>query len=408
MVSQLGWIDFSSEDRAKVKQALDMLSETSTLDELGIGQIRDAFGDLLFPGISTIQTRAKYFIFIPRLLREYQQLSADRHKKQTLQDYLRIEENKLVRQLIDSCSGKESGIIGIKAIDKGGVNQLPSSIYWGGLRKFNIVKTSDSLTEMGKKLKDKENRQSQGHKNDDFDFCESSLFDLPNNDKDWRNKSKLEMQLSADESSFLISKMTETPGLENSVFAQVFASKRIKNKKLICELGFDELAMEILNENEFSATCNRNLKLARDFSLAMVGPHTVFNILLAQANGSDDQVTELFEEYRKWANEAAGRAVFNNIEGWLSVRVDGKSRNIKSHTYQFIRDFADAFQKASDYEKPGDKIQTIVGLQSRKNKGKLSKLNNNSPYDGWVGIERLDFRWSTAKVILKDLLEGGC
>jgi hypothetical protein len=33
--------------------------------ELGIGSIRDGFADILFPGTSTIQTRVRYFLFIP-------------------------------------------------------------------------------------------------------------------------------------------------------------------------------------------------------------------------------------------------------------------------------------------------------------------------------------------------------
>ena len=63
----LGWIDFSKSERSKVLSVLNLLSESGTLDELGIAQIRDGFANLFFPGTSTIQTRAKYFMIIPRL-----------------------------------------------------------------------------------------------------------------------------------------------------------------------------------------------------------------------------------------------------------------------------------------------------------------------------------------------------
>ena len=59
---QLGWIDFSKSERNKVLNVLDMLSEAGTLDELGIAPIRDGFANRFFPGTSTIQTRAKYFL----------------------------------------------------------------------------------------------------------------------------------------------------------------------------------------------------------------------------------------------------------------------------------------------------------------------------------------------------------
>ena len=45
-MSQLGWIDFSPDERKKVRTVLAMLSEPGTLDELGVGQVRDAFSDL--------------------------------------------------------------------------------------------------------------------------------------------------------------------------------------------------------------------------------------------------------------------------------------------------------------------------------------------------------------------------
>jgi len=60
-VSAIGWVDFSSEHRDKVKSVIDLLSTPGVIDELGIGVIRDSFSDSLFPGVSTIQTRAKYF-----------------------------------------------------------------------------------------------------------------------------------------------------------------------------------------------------------------------------------------------------------------------------------------------------------------------------------------------------------
>ena len=55
---QLGWIDFSKEDRQKAFDVINLLSEQGAVDELGIGVIRDAFANYFFPGTSTIQTRA--------------------------------------------------------------------------------------------------------------------------------------------------------------------------------------------------------------------------------------------------------------------------------------------------------------------------------------------------------------
>ena len=66
---ELGWIDFSKTERNKILSVLDLLSESGTLDELGIALVRDGFSNLFFPGTTTIQTRAKYFFIVPYALK---------------------------------------------------------------------------------------------------------------------------------------------------------------------------------------------------------------------------------------------------------------------------------------------------------------------------------------------------
>ena len=61
---QLGWIDFSKEDRQKALDVINLLGEQGAVDELGIGTVRDAFANCFFPGTSTVQTRAKYFFIL--------------------------------------------------------------------------------------------------------------------------------------------------------------------------------------------------------------------------------------------------------------------------------------------------------------------------------------------------------
>ena len=46
---------------------MNLLSEQGAVDELGTGIVRDAFANYFFPGTSTIQTRAKYFLIVPYL-----------------------------------------------------------------------------------------------------------------------------------------------------------------------------------------------------------------------------------------------------------------------------------------------------------------------------------------------------
>ncbi len=63
-MSSFGWLDYSEHERRRTLDVVELFREKDTRDELGIGSVRDAFADLLFPGTSTIQTRARYFLFI--------------------------------------------------------------------------------------------------------------------------------------------------------------------------------------------------------------------------------------------------------------------------------------------------------------------------------------------------------
>ena len=113
-MSSIGWIDFSSEHRDKVRTVLDLLSASGVVDELGIGVVRDSFADRMFPGLSTIQTRAKYFTLTALLIQDYQVTERARRKPRTLEHYLEDEEKTCRISLVNHHGdGRQSlGIIG--------------------------------------------------------------------------------------------------------------------------------------------------------------------------------------------------------------------------------------------------------------------------------------------------------
>ncbi len=69
-MSTFTWLDYFEHERRQAMEVIDLFGEDETRDELGLGTIRDAFADLLFPGTSTIQTRARYFLFVPWAFRD--------------------------------------------------------------------------------------------------------------------------------------------------------------------------------------------------------------------------------------------------------------------------------------------------------------------------------------------------
>jgi hypothetical protein len=135
---QLGWIDFSRSERDKILQTLKQLEESVALDELGIGVIRDGFADILFPGISTLQTRAKYFVLLPYIFAKAEQESWKRSGD--ILPWIHRQEDALVPVLINNSADK-SRIIGLRSYGRGkSVKVKPSSIYWNGMRTYEILR----------------------------------------------------------------------------------------------------------------------------------------------------------------------------------------------------------------------------------------------------------------------------
>ncbi|MGH3706350.1 MAG: DUF6361 family protein, partial [Agromyces sp.] len=60
MASTVAWLDTSTDEQRRVREVIALFSQQESRDELGIGQIRDALSDHLFPGTSVLQTRARY------------------------------------------------------------------------------------------------------------------------------------------------------------------------------------------------------------------------------------------------------------------------------------------------------------------------------------------------------------
>ena len=142
----LGWIDFSKSERNKVLSVLELLSEKGTLDELGIAPIRDGFAERFFPGTSTIQTRAKYFLIVPYALKELER-GGDSTPASVLRTFDRMERS--CAEMFLAKNQDEAGIIGKRSLSGGRwVKRTPADIYWAGLRRYGIfVGGKLSLTE---------------------------------------------------------------------------------------------------------------------------------------------------------------------------------------------------------------------------------------------------------------------
>jgi len=406
-MSSIGWVDFSSTDREKVSQVLAMLQEPGTLDELGIGQIRDAFADLLFPGFSTIQTRAKYFITVPRIIRDYLALDARAQRRTSLRDYLEAQENELARLLVKRHSSAEGGIIGSEMIEsEQGVARKPSSVYWNGLRQFGIVNTVKSLAEFSREVGQVQLApRAAGHDEDDSDATSHrSIVHLDVFDSGWVNDASI--HLSESEARFLIDKLTHTPAIRNSVVSQFLihglATELVGDG--VGSLTFPELVAWVKGRAEVSQACRHNLELAEEFSDAIRGAHIRFNILIARNSGNMALVSKREEDFSQWLAQARERNLFaaSSADDWLQAATAGGAR-INVNAREFLRQWHEAIYQ----KKPSSTLDRLVGIRAEKNKGRRSVLLKNlGETPNWQGMDSLIYRWPTARTVLRDIMQG--
>jgi hypothetical protein len=103
-MSAFVWLDYSERERQKMLDFVDLFRKHDTRDELGIGSVRDAFADILFPGTSTIMTRAR----------------------------------RAELDLVEPIERSDDSDGNIGKVGKNTLKRLPSSVYWQGLSIWGI------------------------------------------------------------------------------------------------------------------------------------------------------------------------------------------------------------------------------------------------------------------------------
>lgn len=133
MIVERGLVDRGNTARADELLGLeDPSARADSRDVLGVGTLRDAIADAFFPGVTTQQTRAKYFLFVPAL---YAQLESER-VRDSHERMHQLEDELLQRLRAEAGKYGPEGIIGSRSWKV--PLRPPSEIYWNGLRTWGI------------------------------------------------------------------------------------------------------------------------------------------------------------------------------------------------------------------------------------------------------------------------------
>ena len=385
---ELGWIDFSKTERSKILSVLDLLGEKGVLDELGIAPIRDGYSDLFFPGTSTIQTRAKYFFIVPYAFRDLEFNNQYEYSK--LRKTFNSTEEKCGQIFLEN-NPDESGIIGKRSIQGGGwVSRTPASIYWAGLRKYGFFKGKMSIDQYIKFITIQKqntsgaanlgNRSDESHDDKNpGDVQKKYLFNIPTYKRDWMDSLKINLTL--EEGQFLKDQIIET--CPNSLIAHVL-------KEDIREF-VDIPTFGDLDVIKFPDEIQNSLIKARSFSEFCFALRVIYNLMV-----SENKNRKANEEYSKLDFESVSNVDINGIMNSLGI--------FNPYLGAFLRDS----RKAMANNDLGE-LKDIIRRREIFLKGiNRSKTAHPGEYDvnEWFSGERLDYRFSIAKVIVSDIYES--
>jgi Family of unknown function (DUF6361) len=405
-MSQLGWIDFSPTHRNKVMLVMDLFKEQGVIDELGLGTIRDSISDLIFPGTSTIQTRAKYFLLIPWILQDIE----SRGKTDRFQSELEESEVHFIKVLRSKTN--TGGIIGA-TLRNANPKRKPSSIYWSGLRTYDILNFKGSISDYinyqkhyAKKRQTQKKQiveadgNVQGDDRDANHLYQQHLWcQLPKPAADW--KTNLTIDLTEEEAKFLQERIIRSNPDSLWSFTLNHISKEARTFSSIA----DFLSVEKLPEK-----LRELLQLAVDFNTIMQGALIRYNLLIqtSRENGRAKELQPIWNNYWKeiqkfdwnsWdTNQLWKYCPFTQfptkrfVESWIEI--------VKSNTFNQTR--ADQLLKDRELRLKGVRR---ARLNDKAIAQKQESFTGISVFeDGTVSY--LNYRWNTVRTFLNDIQNG--
>lgn len=390
MTSLLAWVDYSGAHREGMDRLLDAFRDKGTVDELGIGTIRDTFSDTLFPGTSTLHTRARYLLFVPWAVTA---TTVHRYTLDRAVTELRRMEVRLIHALLNNDPEPE-GVIGRDS--KATLKRMPSEVYWGSITRFGIKRCDHGIQQHLRAT-----TAAPAASADDEDGPRATAMDpcfreLPPPPSDWLERTNFD--LTADETAFLREQiLTSSPDTYLSWLLLQGAPGEIP----------DPWAPELTNG--LPATPARVLGHAYRFSHVFLGAPILYNLLLARRKNWHEGIAQFHAELESWAVAAETRAAveqWDTRDFWLCMHQGRWNPNRR--TQDFVDRWVDLL-RAGPHAVHTGAAGDLIENRERRLKGSRSRFVNAealAAWEGGAGMGMMRYRWSNVRTILNDLSRG--
>jgi hypothetical protein len=400
-MSTFAWLDYSERERRKMLDVVDLFRERDTRDELGIGSVRDAFADMLFPGTSTIMTRARYFLLIPWT---YSRIEKLRISSGQIAARARRHETDLVEAIEQS--DDNDGNIGKLA--KTALKRLPSSVYWQGLSLWGIrafqgaqAQYHGSLDRYYSQITRQRGRASERDiEHDDLvaPNWHAGLIKAPDEFPE-----RCSLTLTRREAEYLAERIRLSPATASSLLAQLVAQqKRNDDVSFVWEHPYAAELPSKLSEQVHHARC---------FSEVMHGAPLLYNLVLAEQAKWDEGIAKYRQRHADWVQLVATRSQILN--DWKRTRfwelVRGANPRISAPTHDFINQWWDLALADAAQLRESATARLLITERERRLKKNLARIGNSRAQELWngdSGSAQLEFRWLVTQRLLGDIFTG--
>lgn len=379
-----------------------MFREQGAVDELGLGRIRDAFSDRLFPGISVLWRRARYLFFVPWI---YVLLERGEGGRGSAEDRARRLQRRLARELMGT-EGDGSGVIGASGAD---VKQPPDAVLWAGLAAWDIRRDHGSLTQVRAEAV---SRATRGHMLEDDDDVGHGAWHpravqlLPE-----AFPAAASFDLTPPESAFL----RETLEAEDALPGSRAAARA---DSLLAVLVRDGTPANVTAPWEHPmATASDGLRSAARhaglFSDLAAGARLLYVDLVARSRDDEDLCAQVDEAFSGWPPAGQDGARFDELCAWVADpepfwrTLRAINPRISRAEEEFVRQWGELVKADPTGIRESPAAQRLIVEREHRAKGaRRARL----ALDGSIGRDapavlpsRLTFRWAEARSVAADI-----
>ena len=401
---QIGFVNFNTEEKKRVAKMMQLLQESEAIEELGIGRVRDHFSNTLFPGTSTLQHHAKYFVVMPSF---YYHTAFKSRKFQNLAEvsrYIKEAEVQITRQMAkwdnNQINTTETGITGINTL-KDALNDYnkyvkydPAYIYGSGLARYGIIPDTGVerlILELNKKhFADPHNKgalKSEDTTEDAGDLTgDKQVIKTCGESYDFFNGKTMSLALTEKEASFMKDRIHSS--CDGTMLAYLIDSKY----ELPERIGYFEIE-ELLSELDPKVV--NVYKKSVLFSKLMHLIDWRFNYSYFDSFRNTDEAEVCKDEYEKLLveykevilNEGAFKALFDY------------TRSID----MMLTEFCEACYKAIIGGEP-TRVDQLVKAREHTVKRERSKIGNSAYKNQGRGKPLPNtFRWETVRTMVNEI-----